>query len=418
MIKHNCNILIIGGGPAGIAAANAIINSGKRITIVDDNPSLGGQIWRKEYNSTKQKHKGAKLDLNKVTVIHATVISSFNNKLYAEGNDDSTYELSYDKLILATGARELFIPFPGWTLPGVLGAGGLQALVKGGLPINGKRVVVAGSGPLLLAVAAYLKKHGADVKLIAEQTSMKKLLRFGVETLRHPSKIFQAIGLKKDLLGVPFLTNAHPVEAITTGEDSTLTAVKLKHNDKDLTVECDYLACGFHLIPSLELPMILGCETNEGAVVVDDYQRTSIPIVYCAGESTGIGGLELSLTEGKIAALSAINNLDEARKLFSTRQSYKRFADAMNECYSLRFQLKHLCNDDTIICRCEDVQYGKLRKHESWRAAKLQTRCGMGHCQGRVCGGAVEFLFDWKMTSVRPPLFPVKLQNIMTENTK
>src|SRR4029077_2813320 len=116
-------------------------------------------------------------------------------------------------LILATGARELFLPFPGWTLPNVMGAGGLQAMVKSGLPIAGKRVLVAGSGPLLLAVAAYLRQHGAENSMICEQSSRRSLARFGFALLRQPAKIRQGFSLHRQLSGIPFMSGCWPVEA-------------------------------------------------------------------------------------------------------------------------------------------------------------------------------------------------------------
>jgi hypothetical protein len=134
--------------------------------------------------------------------------------------------------------------------------------------------------------------------------------------------------------------------------------------------------------------------------------------VYSAGETTGIGGLELSLVEGEIAGLAAAKKHDAARDLFPVRLKQRKFADLLNRTFALRGELKHLSTPETIVCRCEDVTFERLRAHTSWRAAKLQTRCGMGPCQGRVCGGAVEFLFGWRAESVRPPVFPVKIDSL------
>src|SRR6202162_6487961 len=132
--------------------------------------------------------------------------------LLAEGDDDLC-ELRYRNLILATGARERFLPFPGWTLPNVMGAGGLQALVKSGLPVAGKRVLVAGSGPLLLAVAAYLRQHGAEIPMICEQASRSSLARFSLSLLRQPVKWRQGFSLREQLSGIPFVPSCWPVEA-------------------------------------------------------------------------------------------------------------------------------------------------------------------------------------------------------------
>ncbi|HZN08310.1 MAG TPA: hypothetical protein VFB65_16050, partial [Pyrinomonadaceae bacterium] len=189
----------------------------------------------------------------------------------------------------------------------------------------------------------------------------------------------------------------------------------LYRGGKRWSVACDYLACGFHLVPNLELAELLGCDIRNGAVSVDEFQQTTVPGIYSAGESTGIGGLELSIVEGEIAGLSAAGNRDEATRLFSTRAKHRRFADLLNRTFALRDELKSLAQPDTIVCRCEDVVFDRLRAHDSWRAAKLQTRCGMGPCQGRICGSAVEFLFGWTPESVRPPILPVRVESLLSE---
>lgn len=412
-LLHTCDVLIIGGGPAGLAAAYCAAQGSQQVSIVDDNPALGGQIWRGEQAKASTPEAAfwfEKVCSAKVQFIHGARV--FNQpapgRLVAE-TLDGICELSYRKLIIATGARECFLPFPGWTLPNVCGAGGLQALVKSGLPISGKKVIVAGSGPLLLAVAAYLRKRGADVRLIAEQASWGRLMRFGAALLGQPGKMFQAVGFKQKLMGVPFLTSCWPVEA--RGEEK-LSSVVLRQGSKTWSVDCDYLACGFYLLPNLELPGLLGCELQDGTVRVNEFQETSVPEVYCAGESTGIGGLELSLAEGRIAGFAATGRPDHARQLFNLRSKQQRFARVLNETFTLREELKSLPLPETLVCRCEDVTFKRMQAYDSWRAAKLQTRCGMGPCQGRICGAATEFLLGWGMESVRPPIFPARVESL------
>jgi NADPH-dependent 2,4-dienoyl-CoA reductase/sulfur reductase-like enzyme len=312
-------------------------------------------------------------------------------------------------LILATGARERFLPFPNWTLPNIFGAGGLQALVKSGLSVANKRVVVSGTGALLLVVAEYLKEQGAKVLLIAEQTSSAKLAKFGFGLWREPKKIAKAISLKSKLWGVKYLTDCYVKSAEGNGK---LEAVNLIRKGKNWRLECEMLACGFHLVPNIELAQMLGCKIENGCVVVDEFQQTSIKNVFCAGESTGIGGVEKSLIEGKIAGFTAVGEFEKAQDFFMERLKTQRFADNLNKTFALREELKNLHDAETIVCRCEDVRFGDLKNYASFREAKLQTRCGMGSCQGRICGAATEFLFDWKNDSVRPPIFPVKLENL------
>ena len=409
-VRYVCDGCVIGAGPAGLAAAYRVARSGRRVIVVDDNPAAGGQIWRGEQAKPSSPEAQAWFEkLRSVEIQLITGARVFQQQapgtLVAE-TSRGICELSYSSLILATGARERFLPFPGWTLPNVMGAGGLQALVKTGLPIEGKRVVVAGSGPLLLAVAAYLQGRGADVLLIAEQASSMRLARFGLGLFGKSS---QALNLKRELKGVKYLTSCWPAAA--HGEDK-LESVTLVRGGKRWRVSCDYLACGFHLVPNVELAELLGCVVDSGSVRVNEFQETTVPDVYSAGESTGIGGLELSLVEGEIAGLAVAGNHKEARKLFAIRDKHRKFANLLNRTFALREELKELVQAETIVCRCEDVTFDRLRVQSSWRTAKLQTRCGMGPCQGRVCGGAVEFLFGWRAESVRPPVLPVRVESL------
>ncbi|MFN0108038.1 MAG: FAD-dependent oxidoreductase [Blastocatellia bacterium] len=418
-IQHSefrAEALVIGAGPAGIAAAIRAAESGKQVCVVDDNPapaSPGGQIWRGDQarpSSPEARQWFERLKTVNVNFIHGARIFAQPEAgcLLAE-TVEGVCELRFEKLILATGARERFLPFPGWTLPGVTGAGGLQALAKSGFPVAGKRVIVAGSGPLLMAVAAYLQKRGAKVLLIAEQAPWNRLVRFGTALLGQPSKIAQAIGLKRQLIGVPYLPGCWPVAAKGEGK---LESVTMRRGDKTWEVECDYLACGFYLTPNTELAAMLGCAIENGVVAVNESQQASLSNVFCAGEATGIGGLELSLIEGQIAGLAAAGNQNEARRLFAERARQQRFAGVLNRTFALREELRSLPTADTLACRCEDVSFERLQKQASWREAKLQTRCGMGPCQGRICGAATEFLFGWRMESVRPPVFPVRLESL------
>ncbi|HET9529646.1 MAG TPA: FAD/NAD(P)-binding oxidoreductase [Blastocatellia bacterium] len=411
-LRHDTDALIIGGGPAGIAAACAAAQSGRRAPIVDDNPEAGGQIWRGAKREAASKQAAIWLkraqDADVRFIRGARVFHQPEaGRLLAETASE-VYELAHKKLILATGARERFLPFPGWTLPNVFGAGGLQALVKSGMPIEGKRVVIAGSGPLLLAVAAYLKKRGADILLIAEQARRRRVLGFAISLLGQPEKSAQAMGLKLKLRGVPYLTDCWPVAAMGDGK---LSRVTLRRGSLTWSVACDYLACGFHLVANLELAMLLGCEIEDGKARVNEFQETSIKGTFCAGEATGIKGLESAIVEGQIAGYAAAGNLDQARRLFSSRDRLRRFATRLDRAFSLRDELKSLAAAETIVCRCEDVSFERLQEHDSWRLARLQTRCGMGPCQGRVCGPAVEFLFGWETQSARPPVFPARVRS-------
>ena len=410
-------VLVVGAGPAGIAAAVRAGEKGASVGLVDDNPAPGGQIWRKG----APQPKSARAWLTRLEASTAQRLQGWRvfdapqpGLLLAErssfGADaDDRAELHYDKLILAAGARERFLPFPGWTLPNVMGAGGLDALVRGGLPIGGKRVVVAGTGPLLLAVAAELSERGARVVALCEQATLGQIAPLAIHLLRRPAKLLQGARLRLASRNVPVFTGCWMVEAKGSGK---LESVVVQRGARRREIACDYLACGFHLLPNLELPMLLGCRIENGFVFTDRLQQTSIANIYCAGEPTGIGGVERSLFEGEIAGLAASGHLDHARRLSRKRPAMQRFVRALDRACTLRPELRSLPHDDTLVCRCEDVPFAALRERRSWREAKLLTRCGMGPCQGRICGPAASFLFAWTPDSVRPPLLPARIASL------
>lgn len=417
------DIVVVGAGPAGLAAANAAAAGGGSVAIVDDNPVAGGQIWRGGPQQQSDIRAGAMW-----AALQAAPNVSFlphTRVLYAPApgqlqvqTSDAADTLHFNHLIIATGARERLLPFPGWTLPGVTGAGGLQALVKGGYPVAGKRVVVAGSGPLLLAVAATLRERGARIVAIVEQAPLPALVRFAGGLAATPAKAAQALHLFAQLRGIAYLRHSHVVSARGNAA-GVLDAVRV-HQGKsgaEQVLDCDYLACGYGLLPNLELAQALGCATtvHDGQTVVQtgSWQQTDVPGVYCAGEGTGIGGVDLALVEGRIAGLAASGQTQRMQTALDERVRWKKFAARLARAFALRPELATLAADDTIVCRCEDVPHGELRAHTSWRSAKLQTRCGMGPCQGRMCGGATEVLYGWRPDAVRMPIAPARIATLI-----
>jgi len=415
-MMRDYDIVIVGAGPAGLAAAHAAASSGARIAVVDDNPFAGGQIWRGGPQHAQDQRAprlwSALQQCRNVDFLQRTRVGAAPDErtLLAE-TPDGALALRFGKLIIATGARERLLPFPGWTLPGVTGAGGLQALVKGGFPVAGKRVVVAGSGPLLLAVAATLREKGAVVVAILEQAPLRKLAGFGLSLGLTPSKLTQALALRRALAGIPYLFDAW----VTAAEgDGTVRQASYRHGGTVRKIACDLLACGYGLVPNTELAGMLGCRLRDRTVDVDAMQQTSVPGIYCAGEGTGIGGVDLSLAEGRIAGLAASGQGEAARADMAARERWRGFARRLARTFALRDELRMLSSADTLVCRCEDVRYGDLATHGSWRSAKLHTRCGMGACQGRICGGATEILFGWTQDSVRLPLAPMRIGSLVT----
>lgn len=410
MRELRTEILVIGAGPAGIAAAVSAERAGARALLADMQAEPGGQIWRGQWDkptNSRSRRWIAALRQSPVECRYGLRLVDFAAPgLAVFDSSEGPLRVRCERLIVATGARERLLPFPGWTLPGVFGAGGLQVLVKNGWPVAGKRVVVAGSGPLLLAAASSLRAAGAQVLRIAEQAAAADLARFAVSLARHPAKVAQAAALRLRLAGVPYRCNAWVERADGDGQ---LRSVRLRIGRYSERLDCDALAVGFGLVPNIEIAQLLGCTLADGAVVVDEHQHSSVAGVYFAGEACGIGGVDQALVQGEIAGRAAAGS---ARLSFGLRRARARsgqFAHSLGQHFRLRDELRQLAADDTVLCRCENVPYGAARACRSQRDARLQTRLGMGHCQGRVCGTAGAFLFGWDAATPRPPLAPVPL---------
>lgn len=410
MNSVQCDVLIIGAGPAGLAAALAAGESQQRIVMLDDNPRAGGQIWRDGPAATlpplARRYRQAIDALDNFTLLQGTkVVAQSGPQQLLYENDLGCGTIDYQRLILCCGARELLLPFPGWTLPGVTGAGGLQAQIKNGLSLQGERVVIAGSGPLLLAVAESVTKAGGKVMLLAEQAPLSSLARFARGLWQWPAKVRQAFRL----INRNYRPNSYVLEA--QGQQR-LTAVRIRQGGHVRTIPCDRLACGFGLVANIELAMLLGCRIENAAIAVDELQQTSVANLYAAGECTGVGGSELALVEGAIAGYAACGNTAAAQALRGKCAKWQRFAAAARQTFVLNPTLKTLGTADTFLCRCEDVTLGQINAHTSWSAAKLNSRCGMGACQGKICATAARYLLDWPLAQPRVPLTPVRLETL------
>lgn len=403
------DIVVVGAGPAGLAAAGAAAARGKRVLLLDQGARPGGQIWRHRDESAlppvaqallqRARHAGVTFSAE-AKIVDATgpqtLIVDFRGRIA---------DVDTDAIVIATGARERFLPFPGWTLPGVTGVGGLQALLKSGLPLSARRIVIAGTGPLLFPVATALIEADADVVLVAEQASATALAAFGAKLFAHPGKLAQAIGFRASLLPSTayrtgtWVTRAH-------GEGRLRAVDVVTRSGRTRRIECDWLATSAGLVPNTELGQLLGCHLDGERLLVDDQQRTTVGNVWAAGECTGVKGDEAAVAEGEIAGCAAAGDRvgASAREVVRARDTGRRFARRLERTFAPRQELLALADDDTILCRCEDVRCGAIDPSWTQRQAKLWTRVGMGACQGAVCGPACSALFGWEPNAVRPPL--------------
>jgi NADPH-dependent 2,4-dienoyl-CoA reductase/sulfur reductase-like enzyme len=414
----SCEVVVVGGGPAGIAAAVHAAEAGRRVLLLDASPRPGGQVWRHLDRPPRAARPWlARLhDAGAQVLPEASVVDAPSPRTLLVERSTGVALVRHTALVLATGARELFLPFPGWTLPGVIGAGAAQALRGSGARFGGRRVLVAGSGPLLLAAAAALQKAGARVVAVVEQAPLARLAAFAAALLRRPAKVAEALGYGAMLRGVPLHAGAWVTGA--TGRDR-VEEVQVTTGGRRRTVACDVLACGFGLVPNLELPRLLGCECSADSVCTDAELRTSVAGVFAAGELCGIGGVDQALATGAVAGLAAARAALPAA-LLRRHRNERAFGNRLRRAFALRDELRALAQPGTVVCRCEDVTLERIVANgpDGWRPAtacrelKLHTRLGMGACQARTCGAALRFLFGWEPDTIRPPLLPTTLGSL------
>jgi NADPH-dependent 2,4-dienoyl-CoA reductase/sulfur reductase-like enzyme len=407
-------IAIIGAGPAGLAAAKFAAKAGAVVTVLDSAPRPGGQYWRHRDDVQGYKSHRASayldsvIDSKNVTYIHGAQVwsavrkkSSITLNYLHEGSEKS---ITVEKLILTTGAYDRSIPFTGWELPGSMTPGASQALLKGHGVIAGKKILVSGTGPFLLPVAVGLAEAGADVRGIIEAHSPLRWLQSPLAIILNPQKALELLyylrKIKKHSLKVSF---GRAVIGFN-GSVATLSKVKsnLEKKGEITQIECDVVAAGWGFSPDVTLGGILGCDQKvdrDGSVIfsVDSEQRSSQDNIWIAGEATGIGGADLALAEGEIAACSALNNsIPFPLKL--KRFRLQLFATALQRSYPVGNGWQSWVKPETKICRCEEVSHAEICQSvtelsaQDSRTSKLFTRAGMGLCQGRVCSRNVSEL--------------------------
>ncbi|MBB4845537.1 NADPH-dependent 2,4-dienoyl-CoA reductase/sulfur reductase-like enzyme [Paucibacter oligotrophus] len=416
------DLLVVGAGPAGIAAVCEFVKAGRSVIWLDQGLRAGGQIWRAQIAAPwRQRLEQALASpllrfLPGHAVIAVEASSAQEQRLLLSSLQEPLApgrQVAAPQLLLALGARERLLPLPGWTLPGVHGAGGLQALIKNGWPIRGRRLLLAGSGPLLLAAADTARAAGAQVLQIIEQAPRSALLGFG---LRLGSQHWaQAAGLAWRLRGTPYKTGCWVSQAL--GEHK-LEAVQISDGQASWTLDCEALGLGFGLQPNTELAALLACTIEDGAIKVDARQQSSRAGIYAAGECTGVGGVGKALLEGQLAARQMLGQ--DGRTSTRALRLARRHARLVAEQFDLRPELFKLAEARTLICRCEDVSLGELKPFADWRSAKLQTRCGMGACQGRICGPIAQDVLGWPAQTaergMRTPLQPTSIACLLGDD--
>lgn len=420
------NIVIIGGGPAGIRAAEVLAGAGIRPILLDEASRPGGQIYRQPPPGAERDP--AKLygtEAGKALAIHAAlgllgdkidhrpntlVWNCFKQQLNVlrGGIQDL---IPYDRLIIATGAFDRVIPFPGWTLPGVFTLGGAQIALKSQGVAIGRRTVLVGAGPLLPLVASQYLEAGADVAAVLDVTPFSAKLKALPDMLALPGMIGRGISYMRTIRkhGASISYNVRALEVIG---DTHVEGLKWQDaSGRWHTVKCDAVGASFGLKPEMQVCDLAGCEsyfdepTRQWLPVLKEGGRTSVANVYLAGDCCAIGGADVAELAGQRAAWSVLQDLglpvqaEHRNRIDATLVKHAKFRKGIEAAYPFPSHLVDQMEDALMVCRCEGVTAGDLRANFVKSGApevnrlKAFTRVGMGRCQGRVCGAvAAEIL--------------------------
>jgi len=426
MASTSADYVIIGAGPAGLSAAAIFARNEKRVLLIDQYQIPGGQYWRHKYGE-KFPSENFEFLISSPFVdwrLQTTIwqIEQKDQSLVIHLRTAAgTTTIRAGKLLVATGAIERSIPIPGWTLPGVITAGGLQSLIKGHSTSPGNSIVLGGSGPFLFPVVESLLniKNPPTIKGVFEYRSNFRWWRNTLGLILNPEKAFAAIKfllfLKRQKIRFETGVNISKIEATSSGLNIHLTKKRASHSIIE-NVEVAAISYGF--TPDLTIPSILKLEREivfgEESVKVDSNQRGSVNNVWAAGEVTGIGGHELAITEGKIAALSMLGKSRSSTISKINRFRQKVFASGLAKIYAPSKDWMDWSTEDFIICRCEEVKKSEIIDSfkklgaDSARTSKLFTRAGMGMCQGRICHRNVSDLAE-RFTEGKEVLSPVSI---------
>jgi thioredoxin reductase/bacterioferritin-associated ferredoxin len=426
------DVAVVGAGPAGIAAAVAAREAGASVVVIDEYGAPGGQIWKRPRGAgaeglppAARRRCEALAGCGARLLADTTVWAARDeHTLLAATSDGRAHAVHARAIVLATGAYDRPVAFPGWTLPGVVTAGAAQSLAKAEDVLPGRRVLLAGAGPFLLPVAEQLLARGAEVAVVAEATGRAEWLRTAPRMLRHPRRVGEYAAYRARLRGVPFMWSHAIVCAEGSGRVASATVARVDADwrprpGSERTFAVDAVATAYGFLPSVELARALGCALAGERVAHDADMRTTVPHVFVAGEAAGVGGADLALVEGEIAGRAAAGHRAR-RALRRRRRRGAAFARVLDDLFGPRAGLLELADAATTVCRCEDVTAGDLDAAiaagaRSMGALKVATRCGQGPCQGRICAHLVAArapdVEDARFSS-RPPVRPVALSTL------
>lgn len=451
------SLVIIGGGPAGMATAIEAARAGLSCTLIDEAPRLGGQIYQQPPSTFEVLDarplgedflRGERLRsefaevVDRVEVLSGISVQGIWGREILWSSDEAAGIIHAERLIIATGAYDRPVPFPGWTLPGVLTAGGAQALIKTMRIRPGRRAIVAGTGPFLLVAANQLHEIGVEVVMVleaGEPWSPRALPKEWdlVEDAEDDSERLRGAGIP--LLFNHTIFEAHgrdSVEGVSYGPVDAGDWRPLRNRAR--MVEADLLVVGFGFVPRAELTEIAGShqqyvdELGGWVPVRDEFMQTTVPGVFAVGDCAGVAGDVAAMEEGRVAGITAAEqagaiSADEADRRRSAPlgrlRSLAEVRQALGEAYRIRPGLSALATSETLVCRCEEVplaavEWALEEGARDLQAIKLLTRLGMGLCQGRYCAPSMAAYLAHALgqtpdavgrVNPRPPVTPVPL---------
>jgi D-hydroxyproline dehydrogenase subunit alpha len=461
MAAETYDVLIVGGGPAGLAAASEAAAAGLSACLVDERPTLGGQIFKQPgpgFRVTDPKALGRDFLRGRELIeaadrsgarllLRTSAISIRETAVVVVEDGERARTLSGRRVLIAPGAHDRPVVFPGWTLPGVITAGGAQTLVKTQRVLPGRSILFAGSGPLALAFPAQLRGYGANITAVLEAgpaPGARDVLRLLAAARGNVTLLRDAVSYRTALLRARVPLRYRRIVVAAEGDGRVEEVVHAAADAEwrpvagsEERVRADALCLGYGFFPSAELLRLAGCdfaydEDLGGPVVtVDEWQRTTQPAILAAGDGTGVAGSYAAIDQGRLAALGAALDLgtlspsdasERAAPLRRRLRQKQRFAAALRRLHHVGPGIYELSTDETVVCRCEEVTAAQIDEAiettDDLNVVKTLTRTAMGLCQGRNCQRHVaatiarhhgRLLAELPIATPRPPVRPVPI---------
>jgi len=444
--------VVVGAGPAGIRAVEALVKAGLRPTLLDEAALPGGQIYRQQppnfrrpsvrlYGSEHRKadrlHRAMRELAQHVDYRPGTLVWNAEAGVLDCMRDGSSESVAYSHLIIATGATDRVLPFQGWTLPGVYSLGASQIALKFQATAIGSRVAFVGTGPLLYLVAYQYARAGVAVAAVLDTSSLRDHLSALPGLLRIPSLFAKGLMYMAYLRarGVTMMTNVRPLRVEGTDRVAAIV-LGAAGTQETIRIPCDAIGYGLGLRSETQLASILGCEfafderDRAWLPVRSQSLRSSIAHVYLAGDGAGIMGADAAELAGERSALALLEDLGQpvdrqrAAKLEGALASIGRYRDALERAFPFPHDMALAIDDAVVLCRCEEIDAGALRAAAAdpsvveLNRLKALTRIGMGRCQGRMCGAAAAELLAAQTRQsieavgrvrVQPPVKPIAI---------